>query len=413
MEIKKYTLENGLKIILHQDKSSTITAVNLLYDVGARDEHEDQTGFAHLFEHLMFGGSVNIPHYDNALEKAGGKNNAFTSNDITNYYITIPKENLETALWLESDRMLSLAFSEKSLEVQRNVVIEEFKQNYLNKPYGDLYQLVREMTYKVHPYRWQTIGKELSHIENAQMKDVKEFFFKHYAPNNCILSICGNIEYDETLELIKKYFDEIPVRDVPKRNLPLEPKQEGARQLKVYRDVPAEVLIKAYKMCDIRHKNYAASVTVSNLIDFNQSALLHQRLVVDQNLFTDISAYVSGSFDTGLFYISGTLVEGADLEKANTAVEKVVEEFVQSDIHQEDLDKMIINYEVFFLKENESVLNKAMNLCKNELLTEAEDYTKALDKLKAVTPNDVKRLAKEIFDPNQCSTLFYYKNETR
>src|SRR5882762_10287024 len=201
VKFNKFTLDNGLRVIVHEDNTTPMAVLNILYDVGARDEDPEQTGFAHLFEHLMFGGSVNIPHYDEPLQRVGGENNAFTSNDITNYYITLPAANIETAFWLESDRMLSLAFSEKSLEVQRNVVIEEFKQRYLNQPYGDVWLKLRPLAYKVHPYQWATIGKEISHIENATMDDVKGFFFKHYLPPNAILVVAGNVTVDQVKSL--------------------------------------------------------------------------------------------------------------------------------------------------------------------------------------------------------------------
>src|ERR1044071_8652877 len=203
---KEFTLENGLQVIVHEDPSVQIAVMNILYDVGSRDEQPHKTGFAHLFEHLMFGGSVNIPSYDEPLQLVGGENNAFTTNDITNYYLTLPADNLETGFWLESDRMLSLAFSDKSLEVQRNVVIEEFKQRYLNQPYGDVWLLLRPLAYQQHPYKWATIGKEISHIADAQITDVKNFFRKHYSPINAILVVAGNVTVDKAKYLAEKWF---------------------------------------------------------------------------------------------------------------------------------------------------------------------------------------------------------------
>src|ERR1041384_1374595 len=242
IEFDKFTLENGLTVIVHQDNSSPLACLNILYDVGARDEEENMTGFAHLFEHLMFGGSINIPSYDEPLQLVGGENNAFTTNDITNYYCTVPAENLETAFWLESDRMLSLAFTDKSLEVQRSVVIEEFKQRYLNQPYGDVWLLLRPLAYKVHPYKWATIGKEISHIETAVMDDVKGFFKEHYHPANAIMVVAGNVELDQVKKLSEKWFEPIARQEKPKRNLPVEQKQTEAREMTVHRDVPANAL---------------------------------------------------------------------------------------------------------------------------------------------------------------------------
>jgi len=386
----KYSLNNGLKVILHQDKSSPIVAVNLLYNVGARDENPEKTGFAHLFEHLMFGGSVNIEDYDRVLERVGGQNNAFTSNDITNYYITLPKNNLETALWLESDRMLSLAFSEKSLEVQRQVVIEEFKQNYLNQPYGDTSLLIRELAYKKHPYRWATIGKEIEHIENATMDDVKSFFYKHYAPNNCILTISGDFDEADVKAMIDKYFGDIPNRKIAQRNLPTEPKQTEARFLEVERNVPAHMLYKAYHMVGKHHKDYPVCDLISDILSRGEASVLNMELVKNQNIFSQIDAYVGGSDDPGLFYIVGQVSDGVSLEAANTAVEKVIDTFVEASISQKQLTKVINKFEVAHVYK-----------------LSIPGVNSHLEKYRSVEVSDIKRLSEEIFTKENCSTLFY------
>ena len=310
IKFKRFELENGLRIIVHQDKSTPLACLNILYDVGARDENPEQTGFAHLFEHLMFGGSVNIPSYDEPLQRVGGENNAFTTNDITNYYLTLPAENLETGFWLESDRMLSLAFSEKSLEVQRNVVIEEFKQRYLNQPYGDVWLLLRPMAYEVHPYLWDTIGKEISHIENAKIEDVKKFFAKFYCPNNAIMVVAGNVELDEVKRLAEKYFASIPKGPDNKRNLPIEPFQTEARSLTVERDVPVDAIYKAYHMCSRYDKEYYTIDLISDVLSQGNSSRLHNTLIKNKKLFSDLHAYVMGDFDKGLFVVSGKLSKG-------------------------------------------------------------------------------------------------------
>lgn len=322
ISFEKFTLSNGLKVIVHQDISTPIVAFNLLYDVGARDENENQTGFAHLFEHLMFGGSINIPNFDEPLQKVGGENNAFTSNDITNYYITLPKENLETAFWLESDRMLSLAFTEKSLEVQRQVVVEEFKQNYLNQPYGDVWLLLRPLAYEKHPYKWATIGKEISHIENATMDDVKSFFHQFYLPNNAILSVAGNITMDEIKHLTEKWFGSIPKGKKSDRNLPKEPLQNAPRRLEVKRNVPANAIYKAYKMCSKTHPDFYATDLITDILSQGNSSKLYISLVKEQKLFSNINAYVLGSFDEGLLIISGNLSENTSFEAAENALLK-------------------------------------------------------------------------------------------
>src|SRR4051812_30424140 len=343
IHFSRYKLPNGLRVIVHQDVSTPLACVNILYDVGARDEDEKMTGFAHLFEHLMFGGSINVPSYDEPLQLVGGENNAFTTNDITNYYCTVPAENIETAFWLESDRMLSLAFTEKSLEVQRNVVIEEFKQRYLNQPYGDVWLLLRPLAYKVHPYKWATIGKEISHIENAVMDDVKSFFHEHYNPSNAIMVVAGNVETANVKQLAEKWFESIEAGKKTKRNLPVEPKQTEPRRLTVEKDVPANAIYKAYHMCSRRDKEYHTVDILSDILSRGNSSRLYKSLIKDKQLFTDINAYVMGDIDKGLFVVSGKISDGVKVEDAENAI-------------QQELDKM----------KNEFVTDTELQKCKNK-----------------------------------------------
>ncbi|MGZ4038866.1 MAG: M16 family metallopeptidase, partial [Bacteroidia bacterium] len=288
IHFEKFKLKNNLTVIVHEDKSTPLACINILYDVGARDEDENKTGFAHLFEHLMFGGSINIPNYDEPLQLVGGENNAFTTNDITNYYCTVPAENIETAFWLESDRMLSLAFTDKSLEVQRNVVIEEFKQRYLNQPYGDVWLLLRPLAYKTHPYRWATIGKEISHIETATMSDVRAFFKEHYNPGNAILVVAGNVDPAQVKQLAQKWFEPIEAGAKPRRRLPKEPKQTEARHLTVERDVPVDSIYKAYHMCSRNDKNYHTVDLISDILSRGNSSRLYNALIKEKQLFSEI-----------------------------------------------------------------------------------------------------------------------------
>ena len=316
MKINRHILDNGLRLVHSQDESTQMVALNILYNVGARDEDPEHTGFAHLFEHLMFGGSVNIPDYDMPLQLAGGENNAWTNNDITNYYLTVPRQNVETGFWLESDRMLSLDFSERSLEVQRGVVMEEFKQRCLNQPYGDIGHLLRPLAYQTHPYQWPTIGKELSHIANATLEEVKAFFFRFYAPNNAILAVTGNISFEEAVALTEKWFGSIPRREVPQRNLPQEQEQTEERRLTVERNVPLDSLFMAYHMPAHCHPDYYAFDILSDVLSNGRSSRLNQRLVQQKQLFSSIDAYISGSVDAGLFHISGKPSAGVTLEQA-------------------------------------------------------------------------------------------------
>ncbi len=404
----KTTLDNGLKVIIHRDSSSPIAAVNLLYDVGARDESEERTGFAHLFEHLMFGGSNNIPDFDTHVEKAGGSNNAFTSNDITNYYITIPKENLETALWLESDRMLSLAFTPKSLEVQRQVVIEEFKQNYLNQPYGDAYLLLRDLAFKVHPYKWATIGKEIEHIEKATMEEVKSFFYTHYAPNNAILCIAGDVEVEETLNLVKKWFDSIPKRDVPQRLLPIEPKQQSERTLQVEREVPVNMIYKVFHVCDRRDKKFFVVDILSDVLSRGRSSRFHEILMRQKQTFTEIDAYVGGDLDPGLFYIIGKLSDGISMEEADASIWEVLEQLKQETIQERELNKLKNKFEASHLYQQAGILDKAMELSYAELLGDANLVNEDLALYQNSTAQDVQEMANAIFTKENSSTLFYH-----
>lgn len=405
----KFTLNNGLKVIVHKDITTPIVAFNLLYNVGARDESEHQTGFAHLFEHLMFGGSINIPNFDEPLQKVGGENNAFTSNDMTNYYITLPKENIETAFWLDSDRMLSLAFTEKSLEVQRQVVIEEFKQNYLNQPYGDVWLLLRPLAYEVHPYKWATIGKEIAHIENATMQDVKNFFYKHYLPNNAILSVAGNVEVNEIKALAEKWFGAIPAGNVPKRDLPKEPQQIEAKRLCVERDVPANAIYKAYKMCNKKHSDFYATDLLTDVLSLGNSSKLYQHLVKEQKLFSQLNAYQLDSFDEGLFIISGHLADGISFEQAEKGIIDEIEKIKETLISKNELLKVKNKIESTRAFGETSVLNKAMNLAIAELLGDADDVNKEIAYYQNVTSNDIHRVANKILNESNCSTLIYAK----
>lgn len=403
----KFTLDNGLKVIVHRDVSTPLACVNILYDVGARDEDENRTGFAHLFEHLMFGGSVNIPSYDEPLQRVGGENNAFTTNDITNYYLTLPSENLETAMWLESDRMLSLAFSEKSLEVQRAVVIEEFKQRYLNQPYGDVWLLVRPLAYKVHPYRWATIGKEIKHIEDAVMDDVKAFFKKHYCPKNAILVVAGNVETEQVKQLAKKWFEPIPGGEKPPRNLPAEPRQEEYRSETVYRDVPYDGVYLNFHMCARTDAEYPAMDLISDILSRGNSSRLYNRLVKEDRVFSEINAFVMGDFDKGTFVVSGKVNEGFSTEQAEEAVFAELRKMQDELVSDRELQKVKNKVESSHLFAEMGILDKSMNLAFYELMGDAEKINSELGKYKQVTAEDIRTICKDVFRKSNCSTLHY------
>lgn len=411
IQFEKFKLKNNLTVIVHQDKSTPMACLNIIYDVGARDEDENKTGFAHLFEHLMFGGSINIPNYDEPLQLVGGENNAFTTNDITNYYCTVPAENLETAFWLESDRMLSLAFDKKSLEVQRSVVIEEFKQRYLNQPYGDVWLLLRPLIYKVHPYKWATIGKEIKHIEDATMDDVKGFFKKHYNPSNAIMVVAGNVELDQVKRLAEKWFEPIPAGEKPKRNLPVEPPQTEYRSLTVERDVPINSIYRAYRMCARTDEEYHTIDLISDILSRGNSSRLYKNLIKDKQLFSDIHAYVMGDFDKGIFVISGKVNDGVSIDAAEAGIDAEIAKLQNELVAADELQKCKNKIESTVTYSEMDVLNKATNLAISELLGDANLINLEIENYQKVTAEQIKEQANKILQKTNCSTLFYLKKK--
>ena len=385
-----------------------MAVVNIMYDVGARDEDPNKTGFAHLFEHLMFGGSLHIPSYDGPLQMAGGENNAYTSNDVTNYYIQLPAENLETAFWLESDRMLSLAFGEKSLEVQRKVVAEEFKEHYLNKPYGDVWHKMRDLAYKIHPYRWMTIGKELSHIENARLEDVKKFFFKHYRPQNAILVVAGNITVQKIKELAEKWFGDIPAGEKYTRDLPQEPEQTEARKMEVRADVPLDAFYKCWHIYPRKDKRYYIADLITEILSGGGSSRLFHSLVKEKKLFSAVECYHSGSLDAGTLVIEGKLVKGVKMEDAEKAVEDELEKMRTEKVTATELQKVKNKVESLIAFEDMSLTNRANSLAFYELLGDADQMNHELEKYNVVTVEDILQESRNIFRPENSNTLYYY-----
>ncbi|HOY40107.1 MAG: insulinase family protein [Bacteroidales bacterium] len=409
INFEKYSLSNGLKVILHQDLTTPMVVVNVMYDVGARDENPERTGFAHLFEHLMFGGSVNVPEYDRIVQKAGGENNAFTNNDITNYYVSLPSVNLEAGLWIESDRMLELAFSEKSLEVQRNVVVEEFNQRYLNQPYGDVMLHLRPLAYCVHPYRWNTIGEKPEHIRNAVLEDVKEFFFAHYAPNNAILVVAGNFEPKGTRKLIEKWFGTLPARPTAARKLPIEPLQTEPRIINLERDVPQNALYRAYHMVKRLHRDYYATDLISDILSNGRSSWFFERLIKDYKLFSEIDAYIMGSIDPGLFLISGKPLPGKTYNECEAAIDEQLQMIISGSFTDRELEKVKNRCIAARKLEWAGVLNKAIDLAYFELLGNAAMINAEEENYRSVTRKQVMEVAAALFSKQNCSTLYYNK----
>jgi predicted Zn-dependent peptidase len=408
INFEKFTLANGLRVIVHQDTSTPMAVMDIMYDVGARDENPEKTGFAHLFEHLMFGGSVNIPNYDEPLQMAGGENNAYTTDDLTNYYIQLPAENLETAFWLESDRMLSLAFSEKSLEVQRKVVVEEFKEHYIAKPYGDVWHKMRDLAYKKHPYRWMTIGKELSHIENARLEDVKEFFFKYYRPVNAIMVVAGNVTTERVRTLAEKWFGDIPSGEKYKRNVPQEPAQKEERKLEVKANVPLDALYKTWHIYPRLDRKYYITDLLADILSGGGSSRLYQSLVKEKQLFSNIECYHFGTADAGLLCIEGKLVKGTMMDDAEKAIDAELDKMKNELVDEPELQKVKNKTESMIAFEDMSVMNRANSLAYYELLGDASWMNFELDKYGSVTTEDILQESRNIFRRENCNTLYYY-----
>lgn len=411
IKFTRFSLDNGLRIIVHEDRSTPLVAMNILYIAGSRDEDPDHTGLAHLFEHLMFGGSVNIPEYDIPLQLAGGENNAFTNNDITGYYLTVPSENIETGFWLESDRMLELNFSQENLDIQKNVVIEEFKQRYLNQPYGDAMLKLRPLAYKVHPYRWPTIGMDISHIEKTDLSQVKDFFFTHYAPNNAIITLTGRITPALAYDLSVKWFGPIDKRAANKRELPVEPAQTEERILSLEKDVSSNALYKAWHVGPRTGENFHTVDLITDILAGGESGRLYTKLVREKNLFNEINAYTTADIDPGLVVITGKLMKGIDPLFADKAINEVINNLKNRAVGVYELNKVKNKFESSMVLSNTSVLNKAMSLSYYELLGDADIINNEIDFYKAVTTEMILETAQKYLIPSNCSTLFY--NSTR
>jgi zinc protease len=404
---KSFTLENGLRVVVHEDKSTPLVAMNILYDVGSRDEDPSMTGIAHLFEHLMFGGSLNIPDFDTPLQLVGGENNAFTNNDITNYYLTIPSDNIETGFWLESDRMLELDFSQKNLDTQKSVVTEEFNQRYLNQPYGDAILKLRPLAYKVHPYRWPTIGMDMAHVKNAELGQIKNFFFSHYAPNNAIMALTGNIDYDHAYKLTQKWFGPIEKRVVKQRNLPAEPVQTEERILTIESEVPSTALYKVWHIGGRKNKDFYTLDLITDLLAGGESGRLHTRLVRDKKMFSEINAYLTADIDPGLIIVQGKLMKGVNIHDANEAVNEVINSLLIEDGIKDEMEKVKNKFESSTVFSNTSILNKAANLSFFELLGNIDLINSEIDSYRKVTIEMITDTVRKYFTASNCSTLNY------
>lgn len=411
IQFEKFILDNGLRVVIHQDKSTPMAAVNVVYNVGSKHEDPNHTGFAHLFEHLMFGGSKNAPDYDGPIQEAGGENNAFTNSDMTNFYVILPAQNIETALWLESDRMLELAFSKKSLDTQKKVVIEEFKETCLNEPYGDMWHHLSALAYHTHPYQWPTIGRDISHIAEAHLQQVKEFFYGHYRPDNAVLVIAGNVDIQKTYSVVKKWFQDIPRGYVPYPALPSEPLQEGFRQKVVHQDVPHEAVYQAYHMAERMSREYYACDLLSDVLATGRASRFYRYLYKEQPLFSTIDAFISGSTDPGIFVIEGKIMEGVTMEKARKAIREQLDKVCSHCISEKELATLQNRVENNLEFSEVSVMNKALSLSYFEILGDASLINEEADKYLSLTPEDLRSTAEKIFRIDNCSEVLYVKEE--
>ncbi len=406
INLEYYELRNGLRVILHHDHTTPLVVVNTLYDVGARDEKESQTGFAHLFEHLMFGGSIHIEDFDTPLQLAGGECNAFTNNDITNYYSTVPANNIETALWLESDRMLSLAFTQKSLDVQKNVVIEEFKQRYLNQPYGDVWHQFRPLIFKTHPYKWPTIGIELSHIENAKLDDVKRFFRKHYNPQNAILVIGGSFDKKTIKNQIEKWYGNIPSGNKYVRKIAAEPIQKEERRLQIERKVPSDAIYIAFRIGNRASSDHYHGDLVSDLLSGSKSSRLYERLVKKQKLFSQINAYISSGFEHGLFIIAGFLQNNVDFKIAEEAIWTELNLIKTNNLKNKELQKVKNKFKTAREFQNQSILNRVMNISQFAVLNRLDELNNEIEIYEKIERDHINQFCIKYFTKMNANYLF-------
>ncbi|MGL1888524.1 MAG: insulinase family protein [Reichenbachiella sp.] len=413
MDYQKFELDNGLKVVVHEDHDTKVAVLNLMYDVGSRDEDENKTGFAHLFEHLMFGGSKNVENFDGPLQNVGGDNNAFTSPDMTNYYITVPSNNLETAFWLESDRMLSLSFDPQVLEVQRKVVIEEFNQNYLNQPYGDVWLKLRPLAYQKHPYRWPTIGKEVSHIEDATMDDVKAFFHKYYIPNNAVLVVAGDVKLEDVKRLAEKWFGPIKAGEAYHRNLPVEPTQTEGREMHHEAEVPLNSIYKVFHMPARLSGQYHTADLLSDVLGGGKSSRLYNQLVKKQGLMSSVSAHVSGSTDPGLLIVSGKLKDGASFDEVDAAVFAEFNGLIEQGLENNELDKVKMRAESSHIFSEIDVLNRAINLAYYTMMGDTSIIENEVRDINAVTQEGIVAQAKKMLNKTNCSTLYYHSDTSK
>ena len=407
LQFQRHILSNGLHLIVHEDPSTPLASCNVVYRVGSRDENPDMTGMAHLFEHFMFTGSKNIADFDAQLQSVGAINNAYTTQDITHYYITLPAVNIEHALWLESDRMMELAFQQEKLDIQKHVVIEEFKENFLNRPYGDMWLLYNQFYFQKHPYQWLPIGKEISHIEKVSMEDMKNFFYRFYRPNNAVLTISGNVHFEEIVPLVEKWFGPIPAGPALERHFPQENLPTEHRMYEVKRNVPADMLFKGWPTCGRLDADFYAYDMLSDLFGSGQSSYLYKKFVMEDAVFTDISAYITGTLDPGVFIIGGRPAEGVSIEEADQKLNDFIYQLPENSISSHDLQKVKNRVESIILQNDIKIEDRSSSLAVAECFSCAEDFNDETQRYFAVTEEQINTLCHKMFRQEQEATMYY------
>lgn len=411
IDFKKYTLDNGLRLLVHPDASTPMVTVCLTYDVGTRDEDPERTGFAHLFEHLMFGGSKHAPNFDDYIQNAGGENNAMTNQDMTIYYDMLPVENLEVALWLEADRMANLNLTKKALNKERKVVVEEFKETSIEEPYGDIWHHIGPLVYTVHPYSVPTIGKTFKHIEDATLEEVAAFYRKFYCPNNAILSICGKVEAEEVFEKVNKWFGQIPAAAPNLRNLPKEPMQTERRELWVKAAVEAPAIYFVFHAAERMHPDYYLDEILSDVLGDGDASLLFKKMVKELQLFSEVDAYITGTLDTGLFVLEGKLAEGHNFEEAEAAFWNILNILKENPLSEKDLQRQQNRIEHNLEFAEVTSFHKAVSLGYYELLGDANWINEEGARYRSITVEGIQNRAQALFQPHKVSVVYYQPNE--
>ena len=410
IDYQRFVLANGLRLIVHEDHSTPIAALSVQYAVGSRDERPERTGFAHLFEHLMFGGSAHAPDYDDPIQLAGGENNAFTNTDLTNFHVSIPAVNLDTALWLEADRMAYLTISARELDTQRKVVVEEFKETCLNEPYGDAWHHLSALAYRHHPYRWPTIGLEMRHVAEASLAEVRDFYRAHYHAGNAIVAVVGPTPADEVYRKAVKYFGGLPsgkTGDRPSEALPTEPEQTEARAATVESPVAIDTLYLAYGMCGRTDDDFYVIDLLTDILAEGSSSRLYRRLLKERELAITIDAYVTGTDDPGLIVFEAKPREGVSLEEVKIAIEGEIALLQTTLVDALELEKIKNKLDASMLFSELSTINKAINLCFYEGIGDLDLINSETERYAAIRAEDIRRVAIQYLRPERQNALYY------